>query len=555
MTENNMSSISRVCILFSAIVFSFVWLLPNHTVPWLTAYQEFAVFFSLFLLGVCALEVGSRFSMAVLVIFFFSFVPLIYYFFGKVFFLSDSLMAMFYLLSFAVAMFLGFNLGGVSSSQVCFWLFGVFVFASLASFFIALTQWLGLNVGNWVVDISFGDRPYANLAQPNNLSTLFCMGLGGLIYLFERKVLGVFISGLIAVFLIFGVVLTQSRTPWLGGAFALVWWGWKGCGFRLKFSHMMVWVLVYAGLTIGYPLLAESIGLSSVGLLERAVQAQRIDLWAQFMYAGFEGSLWGYGWGQVSVAQALVSLEKPFALPTEHAHNIVLDLFLWCGPFLGGGVVVALGGWLLRAAIKVKHKESVLLLLLVGFVLIHGMLEFPLEYAFFLLPVGFMLGVVMSEVDVPLGRVPNLIFAGFWVACFVVFVLVWAEYRKIEEDYRLMRFEDLKIGTLKADHEAPDVILLTGLRELIRFSRFDYLKGVSVVELVWMRKVAYRNPYSYTLFRLGVALALSGDVVGANKEFRRLRALHGEQSFRRALVSLNALSKKYPALLLLDLTN
>ena len=77
---------------------------------------------------------------------------------------------------------------------------------------------------------------------------------------------------------------------------------------------------------------------------------------------------------------------------------------------------------------------------------------------------------------------------------------------------------------------------------------------MSVDELIWMRKVAYRNPYSYTLFRLGVALALNGQVEEGNDEFRRLRALHGEADFERAMASLDALAEKYPQLLLLPVT-
>ncbi|MGG5872427.1 Wzy polymerase domain-containing protein [Pseudomonas peli] len=547
-----MSSVYRLSFFWAAVFIVVAWLLPNHTVPWLTAYQDFFAFFALFSVSACFFYRGGGFTSSMLFIFIFSLVPIFYFLFGVTFFLSDSLMAFFYISSFSVAIFAGFNLGQTNSSQVCVWLSSVFVFASLVSCFIAIAQWLGLSSGMWVVDIQLGGRPYANLAQPNNLATLLCMGLGGLIYLFERKFFGAFVSGIIAFILIFGVVLTQSRTPWVGAVFSLVWWWWKGEQFRIGYLHMAGWVLVYASLTIGYPIFSESIGLSLPGLLERASQMQRFELWAQFVYALFEGPLWGYGWGQVSVAQALVSLDKPFALPTEHAHNIVLDLMLWCGPLVGGVVVLALGGWLMLTAVKVRRSESVLLFLIVGFVLIHSMLEFPLEYAFFLLPVGFMLGVIIAETESSAGKVPRPLFLGFWVSCLAVFFLVFFEYRKVEEDYRLMRFEDLKIGTLKADRDAPDVVMLSGLRELIRFSRFEYLKEMSVDELAWMRQVAYRNPYSYTLFRLGVALALSGEIEEANSEFLRLRALHGEVSFDRAMVSLDVLAEKYPALLLLS---
>ena len=63
----------------------------------------------------------------------------------------------------------------------------------------------------------------------------------------------------------------------------------------------------------------------------------------------------------------------------------------------GGVGIILLLVWLLRLAWHVHTVESLCCLLMVGVVLVHGMLEFPLEYAFFLLPVGFLLGCVAGE--------------------------------------------------------------------------------------------------------------------------------------------------------------
>ena len=41
--------------------------------------------------------------------------------------------------------------------------------------------------------------------------------------------------------------------------------------------------------------------------------------------------------------------------------------------------------------------ESVIGILMIGAVLVHAMLEFPQYYAYFLLPVGFILGLVQSQ--------------------------------------------------------------------------------------------------------------------------------------------------------------
>jgi hypothetical protein len=54
---------------------------------------------------------------------------------------------------------------------------------------------------------------------------------------------------------------------------------------------------------------------------------------------------------------------------------------------------------------------------------------------------------------------------------------VWRDYPVVEEDFRLMRFENLSIGTLRAKQAAPDAPFLSSLTAFLRFARTRLWRG------------------------------------------------------------------------------
>src|SRR5574337_958761 len=61
---------------------------------------------------------------------------------------------------------------------------------------------------------------------------------------------------------------------------------------------------------------------------------------------------------------------------------------------LGGLLALALGAWFIMKALRVTTAQGCLLLLGIGTLGLHAMLEFPQEYAYFLLPAGLMMGAL-----------------------------------------------------------------------------------------------------------------------------------------------------------------
>src|SRR5690606_1840638 len=136
------------------------------------------------------------------------------------------------------------------------------------------------------------------------------------------------------------------------------------------------------------------------------------------------------GWNQVSIAQLATTLDYPVPIAFEHSHNVLIDLIIWNGPLLGILIIMLAAFWLIQLARNTCSIHSAFGLLLIGIVLIHSMFEFPLEYAFFLIPVCLALGMVECHQQAPATfKMPRSIFAALIIASITITGCIWHEYR------------------------------------------------------------------------------------------------------------------------------
>jgi hypothetical protein len=178
------------------------------------------------------------------------------------------------------------------------------------------------------------------------------------------------------------------------------------------------------------------------------------------------------------------------------------------------------------------------------------MLEFPFAYAYFLVPVMFAVGALEGAV----GAKPAFSL-GVKPALALVFVttgvMAWSvvEYIAIEEDFRIVRFEALRIGTTPASYQRPHVVLLTQLDALLHGGRIVPKPGMSAEEVELARKVALRFPWPATQNRYAQSLALNGNPDEAIRQLRVMRALHGEKTYAQIKEGwVNLANEKYPQL-------
>ena len=175
------------------------------------------------------------------------------------------------------------------------------------------------------------------------------------------------------------------------------------------------------------------------------------------------------------------------------------------------------------------------------------MFEYPHAYAYFLLPIGLCLGIIEFPHATNAPRLPRWAFVMATLVGLALIIATFFEYQRVESDHRLMRLESAGIERRQPLSKAPDVVMLTQLREFIRFARTEAREGMSEDEIDWMRKVAHRYPYPPALFRYALALGLNRHPREAEIELQRLKQLH-PRFYAGARIDWQSVVKKYPQL-------
>ncbi|WP_044872145.1 O-antigen ligase family protein [Pseudomonas sp. LFM046] len=530
---------------------SLSFLIPNHYLPWMSFYSEYLAFG--FLVSAWLWLMGQRLKVGIsgILMILLGAVPFIQWKLDIVYFSGDALLFTCYLLAAALAAMLGRAASIRHDESILHALAWTFALTASASCAIAIAQWFDVIDSLMVLISGAGQRVTANLAQSNHLATLLMLGIASIFFLRQGNRISTWSSTPWLIFLLLGVILTQSRTAWLCFLAFAVWWFVK-MGRRSVISPASV-----AGLFLF--LMAGSIWVSDLAVflrliepgheldfMERASAMQRMALWGQAWHAISESPQLGYGAGQVAVAQVESSIAYPVQMLSLHTHNIVLDILLWFGPAIGS-VVIAFWFWrLITLAVKATSLGAVYLMMCVGAITLHGMLEYPLEYAYFLFPLFFILGILEEQHGVWALSLPRYSTAAAWCIALFLMSSVWREYRLMEDDHRMLRFELARIGSSNAPGAIPEVHLLTQLAEMNSLARAVPRSDIPEVQMDGMRKVAFRYPYIPSLYRYAQALALNGRVDDSVDVLRRLRSIYGPRSFEEVKVTLQNAQRNEP---------
>ncbi|MDO9112745.1 MAG: Wzy polymerase domain-containing protein [Polaromonas sp.] len=561
-----------------ALFFLFVsWFEPLHFPPWVSWHNELWSIFAVLLLawdGLFKLVKEKDSDALLLPTSILPFVALgaiaaIQFAFDVITFSGDALVIGFYIALCVICMGMGFASGrstaamrmagsgittsGQGESTVTLLAFtllaGAFGSAVLA-FFQVFELWEG---AGWISRMPELRRPGGNLGQPNHLATLLIMGVASLLFLHESSKLRALPSALILLTLCVALAATESRTGVLSFLLLSLWWfvKRKPAGFSLSPWLVMLTNLGFIALFLTWPSIYEFILQMSGGGAEVNTRlGGRWVVWPQLLEAVMQHPWRGWGLGQVAAAHNAVVHAYTTSEPFSYSHNILLDLALGVGVPLTALLTLAIGVWLWRRARATAALLPWYCLALTLPVAIHSMFEFPFAYAYFLVPVMFAMGTLEDLVEtkplIGIGvRTAALLLLG--VSVFAAWSV--AEYIAVEEDFRVARFEDLRIGKTPADYERPSIVLLTQLSALLDGSRVTPRPEMTADELALARSVALRYPWTATQNRYALSLALNGSPGEAVRQLHVMRAMHGEKRYGAIKAYWNDLARdKYPQL-------
>ena len=284
--------------------------------------------------------------------------------------------------------------------------------AGIASTVIGLVQVFapGLPDGNWVAIASIVGRATGNLRQPNHLSSLLLWSVVAVVWLGQRKTIDERLAAAAAVLFIYVVMLSASRTGAVG-TITLAGWGLLDRRLSKRTRWLLgVMPLLYLAMWEVTSLWATQSHAVFGGQARFGggvdLATNRYDIWANTLRLIASHPWFGVGFGDFNFAWTLTPFPNR---PTEffdHTHNLLLNFAVEMGLPLAI-VVIALMAYALWKALghaiadgreagegyPVQRAAFVIVFL----VAVHSMLEYPLWYAYFLLPTAFAFGLCVER--------------------------------------------------------------------------------------------------------------------------------------------------------------
>ncbi|TCB56500.1 PglL family O-oligosaccharyltransferase [Acinetobacter terrestris] len=521
--------------LLASVFIALAWLLPIHYRPWVTYTGELFAFLSLFTLAALYLKDKIKLPVLSLPLLVLATIPLIQYLGGELFFFDKALTSTLFVFGFWLSIVIGYNLSveEINREEIFTGLSYVFLMAGTATGIIAICQWLTLDAYiPGMVDMQRAVRPYANFAQPNNMATFLLMSLLACLYLYEKK--KVDIKWLIpALFMmLISLALSQSRTSWLACICIIAYLAYQQ--FKGYISIKWYYVTAWIALFVGFIFLLPTIGgfltqladtqIKSVDIARRATgDMSRLAIWNQMLHAIADRPWFGYGWNQTSVAYTLVSDHFQGPVWIRSAHNFILDFVLWNGLIIGIPFLAYFGYWVYQLNKHVNSVESVIGILMIGAVLIHSMLEFPQYYAYFLLPMGFIIGLVQSQQAniKTITLSPNYMRVGYAVSL-VLLILIVRDYSvMVPKLNQSMRYEQTPEKITNQDQ----IYVLEEFNRRIEWIRMNPYSKVNAEQLEDIREMVLNYPTKYDLIKYAKVLAFNGYEQEAKHQLWLLKTL------------------------------
>lgn len=280
--------------------------------------------------------------------------------------------------------------------------------AGLAGVAIGIVQVFapGLSDGNWIAHTSIVGRAVGNLRQPNHLSSVLLWAVVAAVALVELRRLGLRVAFVATGLLVFAVVLSASRTGLLSVILLALWAlidrrlsrGARALLLAAPLFYLLAWLGMSAWSQMG-----EHRFGGQARLAETDISGSRFGIWGNTL-ALIRAQPWlGVGFGEFNFAWSLTPFPgRPTAF-FDHTHNLPLQFAVELGLPLALLVIglLCLGLWrVLRGGLDAEGEPglalrcSFVMLLMIG---LHSLLEYPLWYAYFLLPTAWIWGYALAR--------------------------------------------------------------------------------------------------------------------------------------------------------------
>jgi O-antigen ligase len=255
--------------------------------------------------------------------------------------------------------------------------------------------------GDWFAHSSMSGRAVGNLRQPNHLATLLLWSALAVLPLHAAGRLRAAVALPVFAGLVFALVLTASRTG-VVGVLVLAAWGVLDRRLPRFVRALLVGApLMYAAGWLAMSWWAEATAQTFGGAARAAGEGLNVGsrplIWRDTLALIAAHPWLGVGAGEYNLAWSLTPSPQRSGEFFDHSHNLPLQLLAEYGLPLGGAVIglllLALWQAWRRSGTHLDLRTAFVMVLLMG---VHSQLEYPLWYAYFLLPTAFAWGLCLG---------------------------------------------------------------------------------------------------------------------------------------------------------------
>ncbi|MEF9994488.1 MAG: Wzy polymerase domain-containing protein, partial [Acinetobacter sp.] len=264
---------------------------------------------------------------------------------------------------------------------------------------------------------------------------------------------------------------------------------------------------------------------------------ERLGMWVQILHAIAERPWGGYGWNQTSIAVVESIHFNTVQVWFNSAHNVVLDLLVWNGVPLAIFILGYLSIWLFWLNKNAKDTTSIVAILMVSAILIHAMLEFPQRYAYFLLPMGFLLGLIQAQTPQLKGIELNKnVVRSAWVIVVMVLLLICRDYKLFQDNSRFA----FKGQALKAEVlGSSQILLLTQFQQRLDWISLKPTTQMTDVELAELAEMVKNKATPYNLKKYAQVLVYNQKPIEAKQQLFVLNQLYKKKMGLAEIIELN----------------
>ena len=411
-----------------------------------------------------------------------------------------------------------------------------------------------------VVTSKNGIPVYGNLAQPNHYANYIALGLVSL-GLLQQKLRSWQVV-LLALPLLFVLVLSGSRSSWfyIVGMIVLAYLLQRrdhACRHVLHYTLLLLLGFALMHWIVQLPWLTGASGM--VTPLQRMMSSDtsgsgRLYLWHEALLIFSQFPLLGAGLGQFAWQHFLWAPELQANYINglyNNAHNVVLHLAAEMG--LTGVLIFvgSLGLWfwqVLRTKMTLHHWWGCAVLAVIG---IHGMLEYPLWYAYFLGVAAILLGALdYTRYQLEFNRLGRLSILAVLVLGLMSMVQWQQGYQKLEQALvQHTRATDDKAASQRQRNELSGLYGIVLLQPYVEFflSNWTDLSAGNLGENIALNENTMRFiPVSHGVYQQATLLAMSNRFAEAKVQISRaIWSYPGD--FPAKQKELNELALKDPA--------